>query len=237
MLIRRARNWSGKRGKGPVVNRPQPLWDIPTRLFHWLIVVCVPLSWWSAETENFELHEWLGYIVIVLVVSRIAWGFAGSRHARFADFLVGPRRVIAYLKGAGAASLGHNPLGGWSVIALLALLLIQAVSGLFNSDDVFFNWSFYNAASVSLRDAMGLLHDVAFNLLLALVGLHILAVLYHQIRHREPLLRAMVRGSAEGRVGRSAPVSPWRAVLILLLVSLALWGLLQLAPPPPSVMW
>ncbi len=71
--------------------KDNPLWDIPTRLFHWLIVVCIPLSWWSAENENYELHEWLGYTVIVLVVSRVAWGFFGSRHSRFGDFLVGPR--------------------------------------------------------------------------------------------------------------------------------------------------
>ena len=214
-----------------------PLWDIPTRACHWLIVACVPLSWWSAETENFELHQWLGYALIVLVVSRVIWGFVGSRHSRFADFLAGPRRVLAYLRGEGTAGAGHNPLGGWSVISLLLLLLLQAISGLFNSDDVFFNGPLYHSASVALRDAMGVVHEVAFDALLGLVALHIIAVLYHQFRRREPLVQAMVRGSAAGRVGRSAPVPAWRALLVLLLASLALWGLLQLAPPPPPVMW
>ncbi len=88
--------------------------------------------------EYYTVHEWSGYTIIVLVVSRIVWGFIGSRHARFSDFLVGPARLREYLKGRPAASAGHNPLGGWSVLLLLTLLLLQAGSGLFNSDDVLF---------------------------------------------------------------------------------------------------
>lgn len=214
-----------------------PLWDLPTRVFHWLIVACLPLSWWSAETGNYELHQWLGYTVIALVLGRIVWGFAGSPHSRFADFLVGPRRVLAYLRGQAPASVGHNPLGGWSVVALLTLLLLQAFSGLFNTDDVFFNGPLYHAASVSFRDSMGVLHEVVFYSLLALVALHIAAVLYHQLWRRESLLQAMLRGSASGREGRAPPVPGWRAVAIMATVALALWAALQLVPPPPSLMW
>lgn len=214
-----------------------PLWDIPTRVFHWAIVCCLPLAWWSAEEENYELHEWLGCTVIVLVVSRILWGFAGSRHSRFSDFLVGPRRVIAYLRGQADASPGHNPLGGWSVILLLSLLLLQAVSGLFNSDDVLFSGPLYYAASGEFRDAMGLLHDLVFNLLLALVGLHILAVLYHQLVRREALLPAMLKGRAPGRVGLVAPAPWWLALLIVLLVAAALWWGLGQAPQPEPIAW
>lgn len=214
-----------------------PLWDLATRCFHWAIVCCIPLAWWSAETENYDLHQWLGYTVIVLVVSRIVWGFVGSPHSRFADFLVGPGKVLAYLRGQGASSAGHNPLGGWSVLALLALLLAQAVSGLFNTDDVLFSGPLYYAASTEFRDAMGVVHDVAFNLLLALVALHIAAVLVHQFRFGEKLLQAMFRGRAEGREGRAAPVSLWRALVILLLAGLALWWGLQQAPQPAPMVW
>lgn len=214
-----------------------PLWDLPTRLFHWLIVVCVPLAWWSAETERHELHQWLGYTVIVLVVSRVLWGFVGSRHSRFADFVAGPGRVLAYLKGEGVPGAGHNPLGGWSVLALLSLLLLQSVSGLFNSDDVFYNGPLYHGVSVSFRDAMGWVHDLAFDLLLALVALHILAVSYHQRWRGEPLVQAMLRGRAEGRAGQAAPVSAWWALLIVALVALGLWAVLAAAPAPPPVMW
>ena len=215
---------------------PLPLWDVPIRVCHWLIVCCLPLSWWSAETERYSLHQWTGYTVIVLVVSRVIWGFCGSRHSRFADFLVGPAKIVAYLQGRGADSVGHNPLGGWSVILLLALLLLQAVSGLFNSDDVLFSGPLYYAASTGFRDNMGVVHDVAFNALLFLVGLHILAVLYHQLRRKEKLLQAMFKGGVTGREGLASPVSWWFAALIAVSVALTLWWGLEQAPQPKP-MW
>ena len=213
-----------------------PLWDIPTRVFHWLIVCCLPIAWWSAEEERFDVHQWTGYTVLVLVSSRIVWGFIGSRHSRFTDFVVGPARVRAYLRGQGSSSAGHNPLGGWSVLLLLSLLLAQAISGLFNSDDVLFSGPLYYWADSGFRDAMGVVHDVAFNGLLALVFLHVVAVLYHQLKLKEKLLQAMLRGSAIGRVGTEAAAPWWRAVIIALLVGLALWwGLAQ--APQPSLSW
>jgi len=215
----------------------QPLWDIPTRLFHWVIVCCVALSWWSVEMEYYDVHLWSGCIVLVAVVSRIVWGFFGSRHSRFVDFVVGPVAIRNYLQGHGAASAGHNPLGGWSVLLLLTLLLLQAGSGLFNSDDVLFSGPLHYAASTGFRDAMGVVHEVAFNALLALVTLHILAVLYHQLRLKEKLLQAMLHGSAQGREGREAPAPWWQAVLIVVLVALALWWGLAQAPQPTLLTW
>ena len=213
----------------------QPLWDIPTRVFHWLVVLCLPLAWWSAEEERYDIHQWTGYTILVLVSTRVIWGFVGSRHARFSDFLAGPATVLAYLRGRPVDFVGHNPLGGWSVLLLLSLLLLQAVSGLFNTDDVLFSGPLYYWADSDFRDTMGVVHDVAFNGLLALVGVHILAVLYHQFRKKEKLVQAMVRGSAEGRHGVERPRSWWWAALILLLVSLALWWGLQQAPKPVLV--
>ena len=173
----------------------------------------------------------------MLVLTRILWGFVGSVHARFADFLVGPRRVLGYLRGENAASPGHNPLGGWSVVALLLLLLLQAVSGLFNSDDVLFSGPLYYAAGSEFRDAMGALHEVAFNLLLGLISLHILAVLYHQFARREPLVQAMIKGAVQGREGRASPVAWWWALVLLVVVGAALWLGLQQAPKPAPIAW
>jgi cytochrome b len=111
------------------------LWDLPTRIFHWGLVCCLPLAWLTAEIGNYEAHSWIGYTVIVLVVTRVMWGLVGSRHSRFTDFLVGPGGLQAYLRGQGYRSAGHNPLGGWSIVVMLLLLLLQAGSGLFNSDE------------------------------------------------------------------------------------------------------
>lgn len=214
----------------------QPLWDLPTRLFHWLIVVCVGLSWWSGEQGDFDWHVWSGYSVIVLVLFRLTWGFIGSQHSRFSDFLRGPTAVLAYLRGRSAGSPGHNPLGGWSIVLLLTLLLIQAVSGLFNSDDLMFQGPFYHAASGEFRDFMGVIHEFVFYVLLGFIALHLLAVIYHQCLKKVPLLQAMIRGWAPGRVGERAPAPGWLALVVVVLSAAALWWIVSLAPQP-EVFW
>ena len=216
-------------GKGA---RRRPLWDIPTRVFHWTLVCLLPLAWWSADQQRFEVHQWVGYTLLVLVLSRILWGIVGSRHSRFADFLVGPAAITRYVQGGGARSPGHNPLGGWSVTLLLTLLLAQAVSGLFNSDDILFSGPLYYWANSDIQDAMGVVHEVVFNTLLALVSLHVIAVCYYQLHRREKLIQAMIKGSAQGKEGLAPAVSTWRLVQILLLVSCGLWLLFAQAPGP-----
>ena len=213
-----------------------PLWDLPVRLIHWSLVLCLPLAWWTAEEDNYDLHSKVGYTVLILVATRILWGVVGSRHARFTDFLVGPAAILRYLKGLGARSQGHNPLGGWAVIVLLLLLLAQASSGLFNSDDVLFNGPFYYAANSDFRDFMGVVHENAFDLLLAFIVLHIAAVVFHQFRLREKLVQAMVRGRAEGREGLAPPASAWLAVAIAVVFAVGLAVALDYAPQPQP-MW
>ena len=110
------------------VTQRRPLWDIPTRVIHWSVVCLLPLAWWSADQQRFDVHQWAGYALLVLVLSRFVWGIVGSRHSRFTDFLVGPAKIKRYIQGGGARSRGHNPLGGWSVMLLLTLLLAQALA-------------------------------------------------------------------------------------------------------------
>ena len=212
-----------------------PLWDLPVRLIHWSLVVYLPLAWWSAEEGNMDLHGRVGYTVLVLVATRLVWGLVGSRHARFSDFLVGPRAILHYLKGQGARSRGHNPLGGWAVLVLLGLLLAQATSGLFNSDDIMFNGPFYYAASTGFRDRMGVVHEYAFDLLVVFVALHLAAVLFHQLRLKEKLIQAMIRGKAQGREGQARPVS----LILALVIAAALAGGLavgiEYAPRPQPI--
>ena len=208
------------------------LWDLPTRLTHWAIVACVVFSWWSGEEGEFQWHAWSGYVVIVLVVGRIIWGFVGSPHSRFADFVRGPRGVARYVQGKEDAGAGHNPLGGWSVLALLSLLLALGVSGMFNSDDVMFEGPFYYGASVEFRDAMGVVHEIAFDLLCVLIAIHLLAVAYYQLVKKLPLIQAMILGRVEGREGSAAPVPAWRALVIVAVLSGLLWWAIDLAPQP-----
>lgn len=213
-----------------------PVWDLPTRLFHWLIALGVGLSWWSGELGEFSYHAWLGYMLIVLLSWRIIWGFVGSQHSRFSDFLHGPRAVWAYLRGAPYSPPGHNPAGGWSVAILLLLLLAQSFSGLFNSDDLLFDGPFYFAASVGFRDFMGVVHEYAFYLLQGFVVLHILAVAYYQWIRRMPIVQTMIWGRARDRVGRSAPAPMWWALVIVMFAVAALWWAISQAPKP-QLMW
>ena len=208
------------------------LWDLPTRVFHWTIVLCVCLSWWSGEQGEFDRHAWFGYTALVLVGFRVIWGFLGSRHSRFSDFVSGPAGVWAYVRRGQSASVGHNPLGGWSVLLMLVLLFIQGFSGLFNSDDLMFEGPFYYGASGSFRDTMGVVHELAFYALSSLIVLHLLAVSWYQWRRKMPLIQAMVRGQAEGRQGLAPPVPAWIALIIIVLLAVLLWWAVSAAPQP-----
>ncbi|MEP6391350.1 MAG: cytochrome b/b6 domain-containing protein [Halioglobus sp.] len=208
------------------------LWDWPVRIIHWSFVVLIPLAWWTAEKALYEYHELIGLTLITLVVTRIVWGLVGSSHARFSDFLTGPAAIAAYLRGQGARSPGHNPLGAWSVVVLLSLLLIQAGSGLFNTDDILFNAPLYYMASDDFRNLMGEVHDITFNALLGFVALHLAAVFYHQFKLKEKVLNAMVRGRADGREGNGRIMNPVWALLIAGAVAGLLWWGLSLAPQP-----
>ncbi len=212
------------------------LWDLPVRLIHWALVICMPLAWWTAEEGNFDLHSRVGYTVLILVVTRIIWGVFGSRHARFSDFLVGPGAAIRYLRKQGADRPGHNPLGGWAVVLLLLLLLTQAVSGLFNSDDIMFNGPFYYAASTGFRDSMGVVHEYAFEALLVFVALHLAAVMFHQFRLGEKLIQAMIWGRAQGREGLSKPAPLILAIAIAVVLAVGLAVGIENAPRPQP-MW
>ncbi|HZW50719.1 MAG TPA: cytochrome b/b6 domain-containing protein, partial [Rudaea sp.] len=118
------------------------VWDLPTRAFHWMLAVLIALQYATGEFHFLDMrwHFWFGYATLVLIAFRVLWGFLGSQTSRFADFLRGPAAVWRYLRSQSSTNLqtrvGHNPLGGWSVIALLASVSVQSVSGLFASDEI-----------------------------------------------------------------------------------------------------
>jgi cytochrome b len=171
------------------------VWDVPTRLWHWSLVALVPFSWWTAETGRLEWHRWSGYVLLGLVLFRLYWGVFGSSTARFANFLRGPRGILGYLKGSWTVAAGHNPLGGWSVAALLALLLLQIVLGLFAVDvDGIESGPLSLYVSFETGRAMAEWHEIIFNVLMGLVVLHVLAVLYYLVIRRQNLVGAMFTG-------------------------------------------
>lgn len=198
------------------------VWDIPTRLVHWLFVGCVAVSWWTGETGRLDWHRWSGYTLLGLLVFRVYWGFFGSSTSRFARFVRGPRAVLEYLRGTWKVVAGHNPLGSWSVVALIMLLLVQVTLGLFAVDV-----DGIESGPLSMyvdfdtgRDAAEL-HDDLFNVLLAVIGLHIAAVLFYAIFRKENLVGAMVTGAREFRVADVEPVTGFSWVRFVIGVVLA----------------
>ena len=165
------------------------VWDLFVRIFHWSLVVLFAIAWVTEEIQS--LHQPVGYAILGLVLLRVVWGFAGSTHARFADFVRSPAATLAYARGllTGTAPrvLGHNPLAGVMILALLAMLLATGASGWLMTTGTF-------------RSAEWLeeLHEALASLTLALVGLHILAVVVMSAVHGENLVRSMITGRKRG---------------------------------------
>ena len=209
-----------------------PVWDRAVRSFHWYLPIAIGVMWWSGEQGRMDIHEKVGYSLLCLVATRIIWGFVGSEAARFRSFLFAPRAVLTYVK-AGGQYAGHNPLGGLSVTALLLLLLAQAGSGLFSRDDLLFEGPLSYWAG-DLSGSLTEWHKTNWLLLQGFIALHLASVCWHQWRKGRPLIQAMWRGQAGYKSVTSPPEPLWRAVLILMLLSLALWSLVTIAPESPS---
>jgi cytochrome b len=206
---------------------PVRVWDPYVRAFHWLLVTGIVAAWITGEYGWMETHYQIGLAVIWLVIFRILWGLVGSRTARFAHFIKGPAAVISYTKTMLARKpshvFGHNAGGGLMVLVLLLVVLVQASSGLFNTDDVVYEAPFYAAVPDSISRLMGFLHEQLFNLLLALVALHILVIALYFFWKRENLVRAMVTGRAwlPNGIGEADFASPFRALIVAAIAAIA----------------
>ena len=215
----------------------QKVWDAPTRLVHWLFVFCVAFSWWTAENDRMDLHYWSGLTLLGLLVFRIYWGFAGPETSRFSKFVKGPRAVLGYLpkllRPNYRAAFGHNPLGALSVAAILIALTMQVTLGLFASDtDGLESGPLSRYVSYELSKDAGDLHEDFFNILLALIGLHIAAIVFYLIIKRANLIGPMVTGrrraeNAEGPAAGIAPVPLWRLAIGVLRAVASVWLVLR----------
>lgn len=195
------------------------VWDLPTRLFHWLIVLLVGFSWWSAETGNMDWHYRSGLTALVLLVFRLLWGFIGGSTARFSQFLRSPGAVITYLREpAGPLRGGHNPLGAYSVIAMLLALAAQIGTGLFAVDiDGIESGPLSYMVSFDQGRAAADVHEISFTVLQVLVVLHLLAIAWYRIRGRR-LIAPMVTGrdrQLSAEAGELRGGGPVRAIVAL----------------------
>ena len=169
------------------------VWDPLVRAGHWSLAACVAAAWLTREGWG-RWHEWIGYAALLLIALRLGWAWAGPRYARFAQFVRGPGQTARYarlmLTGAAPRYLGHNPLGAWMILALLAMTTLASLSGWLYTTEAF--WG-----DERVED----LHEALAIFLLALVALHVAGVIASSLRHRENLIGAMIHG-------RKRPAAP-----------------------------
>lgn len=202
------------------------IWDLPTRIVHWLFVLLIPALWWTAEEEIFDIHMLLGQTMLFLVLFRLLWGLLGSSTARFGGFVRGPRTIFAYLGGRVKAGIGHNPIGALSVMAMLLALSIQVGLGLFaNHDHGLYSGPLAHLVSEDASETLGERHETFFYVLLALIGLHLAAILFYLMVKRDNLVAPMVTGAREAALGTEAMVAApaWRLLLALGLAGALTW--------------
>jgi cytochrome b len=209
------------------------VWDLPTRLFHWVLVALIAFSWWTAEEHLYDLHLWSGIAVLTLIVFRLLWGIFGSSTARFANFVRGPSGVFDYLGGKWRG-IGHSPLGALSVVVLLGLIAVQVGLGLFSSDeDGLLIGPLSHFISGDASEEVTDLHEDFFNVLLVVIGIHIAAVLFYWLAKRQNLVGPMVTGSAKLDPG-TTPMRPgkgWVALLCLVAAIAFTRWIIAGAPP------
>jgi len=171
------------------------VWDPAQRILHWGLVISVALAWWAGE-GLLKLHLWVGYTALAIVAIRIALGMAGSQHARFASFVRGPRAVLGYAQrvaqGREERHLGHNPLGGWMIVALLACLAVICISGFLYTTDAFWGVEWVEE-----------MHRISAWTLVGLIVAHVAGVIFTSLRQRENLVSAMFSGRKPASTDRA----------------------------------
>ncbi|MBR8285418.1 cytochrome b/b6 domain-containing protein [Burkholderia cenocepacia] len=199
----------------PARSRPARIlvWDAPLRVCHWLTVIAFAGAWLTAESERWRMmHVAFGYTMLALVAFRVVWGVAGTRHARFSSFVRSPAAVFSYVrslaKGRPEHHVGHNPAGAVAIVAMLAMTVVVGSTG----------WAAYDGNGASFGD----LHEGAANTMLALVVVHVAAVLVSSVVHRENLAGAMVTGYKRG-----APIDgirrAWWGIAVVMTAAVVGW--------------
>jgi cytochrome b len=213
------------------------VWDLPTRLFHWALVVCVVGLVITANVGGnwMNWHLRLGYTVLSLLLFRLVWGFVGGHWSRFSNFAYGPSTVLAYLRGHAKPEhrIGHNPLGMLSVLALLLILLAQVGTGLISDDEIAFTGPLVRFVSgETISDATSYHKNVGKFIVIALVVIHLLAIAFYKLVKKDNLVRPMVIGDKEvsfpARSARDSAGSRIAALVVFGLCAAAVYGLVSL---------
>ncbi len=208
------------------------IWDLPTRLFHWMLVLLIALQYATAKFHFLDMdwHFRFGYATLTLIVFRICWGFFGSQSSRFTCFVRGPVAVVGYVRSQFSTnpqvSVGHNPLGGWSAIVLIVSVLVQAISGLFASDGVDTDGPLSDKVASSTVKLFSRIHVWNENILLVLIALHVVAIALYYVLRKDDLLSPMITGKKAISGLPLKFASRWRALALLIISACAVTGVI-----------
>lgn len=211
----------------------QPVWDLPTRLFHWLLAALIGFSWWSVEYHHTDWHIWSGVAILTLLIFRLLWGFFGSSTARFASFVRGPASVFEHLRGRWNG-IGHTPLGALSVVALLLAMAAQVGLGLISQDeDGIYAGPLSMLVSSDTSDKARDIHELWFYAVLGLIVLHVGAILYYRLLRGRGLTLPMITGRAKLAPGtRPMRRGKWWVALLCLAAALGIARWVVAGAPP-----
>jgi cytochrome b len=211
------------------------VWDLPTRLFHWLIVLLIAASYATAQLGLMEWHFLSGYAVLALLLFRLVWGFIGSDTARFSRFLKSPvaavRQLTHFTRREPDTEIGHNAAGGWMVLLMLLLIAAEVGTGLFSNDDVMNDGPLRHYVSKEISDQITSVHSLIWTLLLIAIGLHVLAVIGYAVVKGHDLVRPMVTGRKRlpGTMRPPRMASPLLALAVMIVACLVVWALVTFA--------
>ena len=208
------------------------VWDLPTRLFHWALVVCIIglITTSQIGGNAMDWHFRFGYAVLTLLLFRLLWGFVGGHWSRFSTFLYSPASLLRYIRGQenGGQPLGHNPLGALSVFAILAVLLLQVGTGLFSDDEIAAVGPLSKLASGSLVSQLTHYHkDIGKLIVLALVVLHIGAIVFYRVKRKKDLIRPMLVGDASSDSPQPASRDDARSRMLAAVILLGCAGAVE----------
>lgn len=202
------------------------IWDVPTRLFHWLLVLAIIGLWYTGTKGDMDRHLPLAYFTLTLLLFRFIWGFVGGFYSRFSALQLAPINAIRYLRsGLKSDYPGHNPLGSWSVVGLFFCVAVQLITGLFANDSILFEGPLAHYISGGLSNQITSWHSLNFNILLGLVALHISAVLFYTVVKRDDILPAMITGKRSVSEGVNEPdrQHPARSLIVMAVAAGVVW--------------
>ena len=217
------------------------IWDLPLRIFHWLLVISIGASWYTSKQDNglIDYHLLLGYFTLGLIIFRIVWGFLGTTHARFLNIIPSLGKLIAYIQSFKQPKpihyAGHNPLGSLMVFFMLTTIFLQAVSGLVMNDDVFTSAPYYGEFNKNIESILVTIHRNGFNVILGAIVLHISAVIFYERVKKQALIASMITGKkAASQVNKKDSISHSKiglAILISLIVAGFVYWLVVINAP------